>query len=85
MHIHDIIEEKVREKGPDAGLFAIAYALLELTEQSRKSANALERLGLNEAATPMGAIELLSSEVRRIANAMEALADPRGDTSDDPV
>ena len=39
------------------GLFAISRSL--------------DRLGLNGASTPMGAIELLSSEVKRIADSVE--------------
>lgn len=44
---------------------AIAGAIREL-------ARAIDRLGTNDASTPMGAIELLASEVKRIADNMEA-------------
>lgn len=47
------------------GLYAIAEAVSEL-------ARAIDRLGTKDAATPMGAIELLASEVKRIADNMEA-------------
>lgn len=39
------------------GLFAIARALEHV-------AKAIERLGLNEAATPMGALELVAKEIK---------------------
>jgi hypothetical protein len=41
------------------GLFAIARA-------NEKIARAIERLGVNDAATPMGAIELLAGEIRNL-------------------
>jgi hypothetical protein len=43
-NLHDFFEDKAR--AGDAG-FAIAYALLELAEQQRRSADALDRMGLN--------------------------------------
>ena len=50
------------------GLFAIARSLSRV-------AKALERLGTNDASTPMGAIELLSLEVKngfeKLANSQE--------------
>lgn len=56
-HIHDIFEEKARAGD---GQFAIAFALLEIAQQQKACAYQLERLGIGNAATPMGAIELLS-------------------------
>ncbi len=53
------------------GLFAIAHAL-------NKVAQALERLGTNDAATPMGAIEMLSLEIK---NGFEKLAMSREEIS----
>ena len=57
------------------GLFAIARGL-------NKVAIALDRLGTNDAATPMGAIELLAKEVRdglsSVAGAIEENGFPQG-------
>jgi HAMP domain-containing protein len=50
------------------GHHAIADAVREL-------ARAIDRLGTNNASTPMGAIELLASEVKRIADNMEVHRD----------
>lgn len=75
MHIQDQFEDLAR-KGD--GAFAIAYALLELANQQRRTAVGIERLGLGDAATPMGAIELLSKGLNdsgeRIADAIRSLA-----------
>jgi len=68
IHIHDLIEDLAREDGS----YAIAYALLQLAEQAKRAARAIDRLGLADAATPMGAIEVLSIELKRIADAMES-------------
>lgn len=42
----------------------IVDAVLEVAKAMNRIADALHRLGLADAATPMGAIELLSNEVR---------------------
>jgi hypothetical protein len=47
------------------GLFAIAHAI--------------NRLGLANASTPMGALELLSMELKRLADAHEGIASTLGD------
>lgn len=60
-HIEDLFEEKARS---GEGSYAIAYALLRLAEAQKDSAIALKDLGLADAATPMGAIEFLSREIR---------------------
>lgn len=46
------------------GLFAIARAI-------ERNAQALERLGLNNATSDMGALELVGYELKRIADQME--------------
>lgn len=63
-HIKDFFEDKAR-KG-DAG-FAVAYALIELADAQEATAKALQRLGMGDAATPMGAIENLSLEIKKAA------------------
>jgi hypothetical protein len=60
-HIKDFCEDRAR-KG-DAG-FAIAYALIDLADAQEATAKALQRLGMADAATPMGAVENLSLEVK---------------------
>jgi hypothetical protein len=76
-HIKDLFEDKAR-KG-DAG-FAIAYALIDLADAQDATAKALQRLGMGDAATRMGAIEGLAVEIKegtsRIADSIEtALSD----------
>lgn len=39
------------------GMFAIAYAILQLAQTTQNVASALNRLGTADAATPMGALE----------------------------
>jgi len=67
-----LFEQKAREGD---GSFAIAYALLELTDMQDKTAVAIYALGNANAATPMGAIEGLSREVGRVAAAIAELAE----------
>lgn len=57
------------------GAFAIAFALLRMTDAFKGIAGALHRLGTADAATPMGAIEVLSGEVGRVADAIQSVAD----------
>jgi len=51
---------------------AIAIALLEVADQTAAVAAGLRMLGTNDAATQMGAIELLAMEVKKISEAIEA-------------
>lgn len=69
-NIEDSFEELI---GEDAG-YAVAYAVLQLAKATDRVADQIMALGLGNAATPMGALELLSSEVKRIAGAMEVIA-----------
>lgn len=71
-HIQDFCEDKARNGD---GAFAIAYALLELAEAQKNTATQLKFLGTGDAATTMGAIELLASEVKHVSEAINALAD----------
>lgn len=51
-------------------LAAVAYAVLRLAEAQADVAAALRQLGLADAATPMGALEVLAKEVSGIASAI---------------
>ena len=57
--IEDLIEEKARA---DSG-YAVAFALLRLADVQRRLVVEVNRLGNADAATPMGAIELLGKTV----------------------
>ena len=65
--IREIIEEKAR-KGD--GAYAIAYALLDLSDSQEATAKALQRLGNGNASTDFGAIENLSMQVVQAAEAL---------------
>lgn len=71
LHIDDVIEERARTDGS----YAIAYALLKLTEAQTRAARSLERMGMNDASGPMGAIEMVSYELKRIADHLGASDD----------
>jgi hypothetical protein len=62
------LEDHIEHRARTDGSYAIAFALLELARAQKDTAQALERLGTNDAATPMGAIEMLASEVKRVAD-----------------
>lgn len=63
-HIKDFCEDRAR-KG-EAG-FAIAYALLDLADAQEATVKALNRLGWNDAATKMGALEGLGLQIEKAA------------------
>jgi hypothetical protein len=67
--ILDVFETRAR--AGDSG-YAIAYALLEL---AGRTASGLNQLGTSNAGSPMGAIEYLGLEVKRVADAIESLAE----------
>jgi hypothetical protein len=67
-HIQDFFEDRAR--GGD-GAFAIAYALLELAEASKKTTRALDALAFNDAGHEPGIFEKLAMETERIAIALE--------------
>ena len=72
---HRLKEEYERKSlQKDGGLFAIARAILGSADHLNDVAYALRALGTADAATRMGAIELLSMEVRKIAEAIEGYA-----------
>ncbi len=65
------VEEIIEKKAETEGDFAIAYALLSVSQGLSSIASSLNRLGLGNASTDMGAMELLASEVKRIAESVE--------------
>jgi hypothetical protein len=70
-HIDDVIEVKARTDGN----YAVAYALLQLVEQHKVLANALDDIGLRRntaGGDAPGALEMFAMELKRIADAMEA-------------
>lgn len=60
MHIHDICEDKARAGD---GLFAIAYALLEIADAQNSISVQIKNLGNGSASTPFGAIEGLAMHI----------------------
>lgn len=62
-HIKDVLEERARRgDGPSA----IAFAILELTDQHRKLATALDYLGLNmqSGTDTIGAVEMIAIQLK---------------------
>jgi hypothetical protein len=55
------------------GAFAIAWALMDLSDSQEATAKAIQKLGNADAATPFGAIESLGMQVEKIADAISAL------------
>lgn len=69
------LDRIIAQKAEADGAYAVAYGLLQV-------ARALHKLGVADAATPMGAIEALSGEVKGVASAIQGLADAvQGDGS----
>lgn len=60
-----------RQARGGSGAHAIACALFELTDAQRGVENALLRLGVGDAATHFGAIEVVSMELKRIADHLQ--------------
>lgn len=73
------LSEAIRAKAAGEGTFAIAWAIIRLAEAQRATATSLALLGKGDAATPMGALEMLAGEVKAgsaaIANALGEIAD----------
>jgi hypothetical protein len=67
-----ILRNVCRDKAVTDPGYAIAYGLLALAEAQRETAEALRRLGNNDAATAMGALEMLG---HRLGGALDNLAD----------
>ncbi len=62
--IRNVFEKKARDGD---GAFAIAYALLDLSDSQEATAKALQRLGLGNASTDVGAIENLAMQIEKAA------------------
>lgn len=61
--------------------FAIAYGLVRVAAAGEAIAHAIHRLGTADAATPLGAVEVLSGEVGRMADAIASVAEAIGEAS----
>ncbi|WP_148219197.1 hypothetical protein [Azospirillum sp. B510] len=64
------IEAAIEDRASRDGAFAVAYAITRLADAQLETAQALRKLGLNDATTRMGAVELLAREASRIADAL---------------
>ncbi len=64
-----VLRQKFMQKSHD-GEFAVAYAILVLADKMDGIARALRLLGTADAATPMGALEVVSASLERIADAI---------------
>jgi hypothetical protein len=72
-HIHDEFEQRARNGD---GLFAIAFALLELANAQKSTATWLKYLGNGDAATTMGAIEAFGDHIgKKLDDMTDALRD----------
>ena len=76
IHIQDFCEDKAR-KGE--GLFAVAYALLELAEAQKSCAVHLKYLGNGDASTTMGAIEAFGMQLGEKLDALTTAIQERMD------
>jgi len=77
MLVNDLDELFEKKARAGEGAYAIAYALLQLAGAQDKTAVALYALGNGNAATHMGAIENLAREVKKVGEAIHAVADAR--------
>jgi hypothetical protein len=70
------LKDEVRNRVLKDPGYAIAWALLEVAEQQNRVATQLKYLGTGNAATEMGAVELLAKELKDgLANLAMALED----------
>ncbi len=60
----DAIEERFRKNPKTDGAYMVAIAVIALADRVGGVAMALDRLGLANAATPMGAIEFLACQIK---------------------
>lgn len=74
--IEDMFEDKARAGD---GQFAIAYALMQIAREQKNVAYQIGRLGLGDAASNWGALELLSKSLSdgldRVAGSVDGLSD----------
>ena len=58
------IEQSIAVSASSEGEYAIAYAILKLADACQSVATQLKYLGTGDAATTMGAIEYLATEIK---------------------
>lgn len=75
-HIQDICEDKARA---GEGLFAVAYALLQLAEAQQRLAVHVKYLGNGDASTTMGAIEAFGMHIGEKLDALTTAIQERMD------
>jgi hypothetical protein len=80
--LQDFFEERARAGD---GAFAIAYALLNLTDAQIATARALNKLGVADASTPFGAMEHLAMELKRAGEAVSGAVSEAGTTIADAL
>jgi len=72
--LRDLIEQEART---DSG-YAIAYALLRIAEAQDRTATQLKYLGTGDAASTMGAVELLAMELKGVGQALAEIGNQLG-------
>jgi hypothetical protein len=80
--IHDFFEQRARAGD---GAFAIAYAILNLTDAQIATARALNKLGVADASTPFGALENLAMELKRAGESFSGAVSEAGTTIADAL
>ena len=68
-----VTDELKTRAGTDPG-YAIAFALMRLASAQERTAMWLKHLGLADAATPMGALEIVAMEIKAAAAAQGEIA-----------
>lgn len=68
--LRDLFEKRAR--GGD-GAFAIAWAILDLSDSQEAAAKALKKLGNGDASTHIGAIESLGMQIEKVADAISSI------------
>ena len=66
------IRREIEERAETSHQWAIAWAIMQLADAHKENAAALRRLGLADAATPKGALEVISIDLQRLADVLEA-------------
>jgi hypothetical protein len=73
----DVFEERARAGD---GAFAIAYALMDLSESQEATAKTIQRLGNGSASTHFGAIENLAMQIGEAAQMLATALDGAANT-----
>jgi hypothetical protein len=79
---HDFFKERARAGD---GAFAVAYAILNLTDAQIATARALNKLGVADASTPFGAMENLAMELKRASETVSGALSEAGTTVADAL